>query len=338
MIFVRRAAPAIAVVTVALTAPLVTPAQAQETQPTVTVRVLPSQATYSRPLDMLENGVVVGNDGPTTTGGDPPGVDAGHPWIWLGGRMRPLPIGDADSGFVVDAAEPGLATGSVTRTDPATGTQRQDAVVWRDGGAPAAVAPDLAQGSRAVGINRRGDVLINATNPQIGGQQPLLVAADGTRTAVSDTYLTFGLTLDDSRDVLFSRIEPGGFGSIHHWFRGTAKQLTGSASGRFGIPLCASGTSNSGWVAWSYYADLGQGVAMHPTLRRRAGDDIPLPLPAGVTSAEISCESNADAVNERGHAVGRSLVPGPSHACCGGTGPSSTSASARERRPRERWP
>jgi len=292
---------AVVALAVGLTPAAATAAATPAPAAAVTVRVLPATAPFSAPIDVLDSGVIVGNQGDGGGAGDDDAtVFAGsRPWVALAGVTVPLGRAGAPYAQANAAAEPGIVAGAAADVAaPDVFTPRR-ALRWRGLRPETVPSPDVS--ASAAAVNRAGDVLVD----RFFGTQVHLVAADGTTTEVAGAFGTYlsGVSLNSRREALLFGATGGmaSTGALTVWRNGVATVLPGMADARSGARLCRGGITESGYVARSYL-DLSH-LRYQVVLRGRDDVDVALTDPA-TTDAEVACGAGGDAVNEAGHVIG----------------------------------
>jgi hypothetical protein len=269
----------------------------------VGIRLLPARAPVALPLEILDNGVVVGQD--VTL----PDVTY-RPWVWRPGRGRQdLGVGEHASGQVLDASLTGSIVGS-TFGYTADGNYLSTPVRWDAAGraVPLLTGDEYANG-QAVSTNLRGDALVNTGIYVQGDPNPLqqavrLVSRSGAVTPVEVGPTPAGIGVNTRRQVTASTADYGDgnpMPRIQYWLwrRGTNTELPSP-----GLPgnSCYSRPTESGWIV-GYYStppvEVGPyvSVLIAPDGTRRE-----VPGTPALTRPPLDCTAPGG-INERGHVV-----------------------------------
>jgi hypothetical protein len=260
-------------------------------------RVLPSTAPLSVPSFLLDEGIVVGSDATTEIYGQ------GRPWTWspAAGR-RPLRLGGADWALVSAAPGPRGIVGTTYRPDP-NGVLSSTAVRWVDG-RPVPLLPDATSSTAAETANRRGDAVV-AQGPSNGsGTTSLLVRGEPPVPLPLFSGRQVGRSMNAARQIVISSLGPGTIGPVSFGVLQDGQLAELGINGFRDFPACVGAITESGYVAGSRFAQLGD--LRREAVRWRAG--VRTVLPADGLSASVPCSQHP--VNEAGQVVGTlSVVP-----------------------------
>jgi hypothetical protein len=281
-------------------------------EPRVRVTVLPSQVAWSAGVEILDNGVVIGNEGTLASVGRTVSIDRdSQPWRWTPGRgMVRLSRGGHPFARAVDSAEPGIVVGEVSALAEPDSVEPYHPARWVGRGFERLLPADQ-RSARGTAVSRRGDAVVSYRLSAAEGPPPalMLVPRRGAPTDIGTPWANSwktGLGVNSRREVLFHEWGPDTLMHDVVWRDGTWTRLPGTGSDIAVRNVCSSGPTESGYVAHSYSEPLTDWPPPPSQVLLRTPAGALVRLTDATTSGVIPCglELGRQAVNERGHVVG----------------------------------